>query len=137
MPLHSADREAKGGVPPGASHFLTRIVAADALLIAFPEHNGHFPAAFKNLFDSASRANATVFQEKPMAVMADSPGPRDGIDVLGAIKQYAPFIGADIRRVFGLGTFQESLDRYAFFLTNTDKQAAFRKVHSALALGPA
>lgn len=64
MPLHSADREAKGGVPPGASHFLTRIVAADALLIAFPEHNGHFPAAFKNLFDSASRANATVFQEK-------------------------------------------------------------------------
>lgn len=134
MPIYSFDREAAGGVPQQAHRFLARIEAADALVIAFPEHNGNVPAAYKNLFDWASRADKNVYQGKPMVIMAATPGPRAGAGVLGAVGHLAPFFGGEVRGSFGLGSFHESFDREKLFPVDPEKQAELRKALSALAL---
>ena len=133
MPLYSADREAEG-IPAPARLFLQKIADADALLIAFPEHNGNVPAVYKNLFDWASRANGNVYQNKPMVIMAATPGPRAGAGVLGAIQQLAPFFGGDIRGAFGLGTFHETFDSKTLFPVAPETQAELRKALATLAL---
>jgi len=51
------------------------VLKADALLISYAEHNGNYSAAYKNLYDWASRIDAKVFQGKPTVVLATSPGP--------------------------------------------------------------
>ena len=107
---------------------------ADALVIAFPEHNGNVTAAYKNLFDWASRADKNVYQGKPMVIMAATPGPRAGAGVLGAVGHLAPFFGGEVRGSFGLGTFLESFDREKLFPVDPEKQAELRKALSALAL---
>lgn len=134
MPIYSRDRETAGGIPEEAHRFLARIEAADALVISFPEHNGNVPAAYKNLFDWASRADQKVYQGKPMVIMAATPGPRAGAGVLGAVQQLAPFFGGEIRGSFGLGAFSESFDRETLFPVDPAKQAELRKALSALAL---
>jgi len=134
MPIYSSDREAAGGVPDEAHRFLARLKAADALVISFPEHNGNVSAAYKNLFDWASRADKNVYQGKPMVIMAATPGPRAGAGVLGAVQHLAPFFGGEIRSSFGLGTFNESFDRETLFPADPAKQAELRKALSALAL---
>ena len=80
MPIYSVDREAASGIPEAAMRFHAAIGAADALLFAFAEHNGHFTAAYKNLFDWTSRvekvgAMSNLYQGKPMVALGTSPGP--------------------------------------------------------------
>ena len=134
MPIYSSDREAAGGIPEQAHRFLARIGAADALVISFPEHNGNVSAAYKNLFDWASRADRNVYQGKPMVILAATPGPRAGAGVLDAVGHLAPLFGAEVRGTFGLGSFHESFDRDALFPVDPEKQVEFRKALSALAL---
>jgi NAD(P)H-dependent FMN reductase len=134
MPIYSFDREAAGGVPEEAHRFLARVKEADALLISFPEHNGTVTAAWKNLFDWASRADRNVYKGKPMVLLAATPGPRAGAGVLDAMERLAPFFGGEVRGSFGLGSFHESFDRDARFPVDPEKRAAFRQTLSALAL---
>jgi NAD(P)H-dependent FMN reductase len=82
MPLYSSDRENESGIPSLAQEFLDRIAQADAIIISFAEHNGSYTAAYKNLFDWASRINPKVYQNKPMVLLATSPGPGGANTVL-------------------------------------------------------
>ncbi|MCP4334483.1 MAG: NAD(P)H-dependent oxidoreductase [Gammaproteobacteria bacterium] len=82
LPLFSVDREAELGQPPLAQAFLDRIIASDALVIAFAEHNGCYSAAYKNICDWASRIQPKVYQDKRMVLLATSPGGRGGSSVL-------------------------------------------------------
>ncbi|MEE4329860.1 MAG: NAD(P)H-dependent oxidoreductase, partial [Wenzhouxiangella sp.] len=75
MPLFSEDREKELGQPDAAKRFFAKIGSADALLIAFAEHNGSYTAAYKNLYDWTSRIDPRVYQGKPMVILATSPGP--------------------------------------------------------------
>jgi chromate reductase len=75
MPLYSEDKEEELGQPDAAKIFFKKIGAADALLISYAEHNGSYTAAYKNLFDWASRIEPKVYQGKPMVMLATSPAP--------------------------------------------------------------
>ncbi|WP_322865855.1 NADPH-dependent FMN reductase [Aquicoccus sp. G2-2] len=113
MPIYSVDREAEGGVPLPAHDFMKRIAGADALLISLAEHNGHYPAAYKNLFDWASRTGAKVYQNKPVAFLAASPGPGGAASVLKAAEVSAPFFGADVKGALSVANFHDVFDLQA------------------------
>ncbi|MCZ4696383.1 NAD(P)H-dependent oxidoreductase [Ancylomarina euxinus] len=82
MPIYSADREAESGIPELAHQFKALILEADGILISFAEHNGAYSAAYKNIYDWVSRIESDVWGNKPMLLMATSPGSYGGKSVL-------------------------------------------------------
>lgn len=82
MPIYSIDRENEKGIHDLAHKFKQEIKEADGIIISFAEHNGAYATAFKNIFDWISRINMNVWENKPMFLMATSPGPRGGMSVL-------------------------------------------------------
>ena len=110
MPLFSVDREAVVGHPKLAQDFLDKLASADYILLSLAENNGNYSAAFKNLFDWCSRIRNDVFQQKPMLLMATSPGGRGGKRVLEIAEAAFPRYGGDIRATFSLPKFYENFD---------------------------
>jgi len=111
MPIYSIDRENDEGIPKLAHAFFEKISGADALLIAYAEHNGFYTAAYKNIFDWVSRIQMKVYQDKPMVVMASSVGPNGGANVLQVAERSAPYFGAKISASFCVGLFDKHFDR--------------------------
>lgn len=74
MPIFSEEREKESGIPAFAHDFYQAIGEADAIVISFAEYNGSYTSAYKNLFDWASRIDMKVYQDKPMIMLATSPG---------------------------------------------------------------
>lgn len=130
MPIYSADREAEDGVPDLAHTFYKKIGSADALLISYAEHNGSYTAAYKNLYDWTSRIDMKVFQGKPMALLAASPGPGGASNVLAAAKASAPHFGGQVTADLSIPRFCDNFDVTSGQLTNVDLQA---KLETALA----
>jgi chromate reductase len=60
--------------------------------------------------DWASRINNKTFQQKPMLLLATSPGARGGGTVLEIATKRFPFQGADVKGSFSLPTFYENFD---------------------------
>jgi len=110
LPLFSEDREAELGQPELAKAFLDKIGNSDALIIAFAEHNGSYTAAYKNLFDWASRINPKVFQNKPMVLLATSPGPGGASSVLATTTTSAPFFDGVVKASLSVASFFENFD---------------------------
>ncbi|MDU8926902.1 NAD(P)H-dependent oxidoreductase [Alisedimentitalea sp. MJ-SS2] len=133
MALYSTDREAEDGIPAAAHGFRARIAAADAVMISYAEHNGHYAAAFKNLFDWTSRIDAKVYQDKPMVVMATSPGPGGAASVLNAAITSAPFFGADIRGHLSVPSFYDNFDNATGTLSDPVQLQALHNALAALA----
>ena len=104
MPIYSIDRERNDGIHPLAQALFDKIGAADAVLVSFAEYNGYVTAAWKNIYDWMSRSDSKVWQDKPMVIMAASPGPRAGANVLQPQQFTAPFLGMDIKGQHGVGT---------------------------------
>lgn len=107
LPIYSEDEEKANGYPPAAQHFIDQIVAHDAIVISLAEHNGSYTAAFKNIYDWASRIEQKVWQEKPMLLMATSPGGRGGATVLATAKETFSRMGANIAATFSLPSFYD------------------------------
>ena len=110
MPLFRVDKEAEIGQHPLAKVFLEKIAAADILVVSLAENNGNYSAAFKNTVDWCSRINPKIFQDKPMLLMATSPGARGGASVLEIAKNNFPRFTADIKAVFSLPSFNDNFD---------------------------
>lgn len=111
MPIYSSDREKESGIPKLAYDFAEKIDVADFLLLSLAEHNGAYSSAFKNLFDWVSRIPARKpFGEKPMFLMATSPGKRGGGSVLEIASKRFPFDGATLVETFSLPFFYEFFD---------------------------
>ena len=110
MPLFSVDIEAEIGQHELAKAFLAKIESADFLVVSLAENNSNYSAAFKNLFDWCSRITGKVFQQKPMLLMATSPGGRGGANVLEIAKNAFPRYGADIKATFSLPSFDANFD---------------------------
>ncbi|WP_101757537.1 NADPH-dependent FMN reductase [Oceanicoccus sp. KOV_DT_Chl] len=110
MPLYSSDREEQGGIPALAHQFREKIDWADALIIAFAEHNGSYTAAYKNLFDWTSRINPKVYQAKPMVLLATSPGPGGARNVLNAAQTSAPHFGGEVKATLSVASFYQHFD---------------------------
>lgn len=108
LPLFSVDQEEAHGVPQAAKDFLALIDEHDALVISLAEHNGSYAAAFKNLYDWASRERYQVWGDKKMILLATSPGEKGGANVLAAAEATFPRMGADLRGSFSLPSFDEN-----------------------------
>lgn len=110
MTIYSIDRENESGIPAEAHRFFNQVREADAILISFAEHNGSYSVAFKNIFDWASRIDMRVFDSKPMILLATSPGPGGGRNVLNTAAEALPHFGADVRGSYSLATFHDNFD---------------------------
>lgn len=111
MPLYSADKEKGNGIPPLAMDFAKALDSADLLLIALAEHNGAYTVAFKNILDWVSRIpNRTVFENKPIFLMATSPGRRGASTVLTIAEQQFPYLGGAVLDTFSLPSFKENFE---------------------------
>ncbi|KQR92644.1 NADPH-dependent FMN reductase [Chryseobacterium sp. Leaf180] len=109
MPVFSVDRE-KNGFPEEAKKFLSEIAASDIIICSLAEHNRSYSAAFKNIFDWASRIDVKVFQNKPMLLMSTSPGGYGGGNVMAEAQKFFPMFGADVKETFSLPKFYENFD---------------------------
>ena len=96
MPLYSVDREEADGLPQLAKDFVQVLGSGDAIVLSLAEHNGSYTAAFKNVLDWASRVEKSLFAERPMLLLATSPGARGAQTVLESAKAYFPHLGANI-----------------------------------------
>jgi len=96
MPIFSVDVESENGFPKGAKDLNEVIESADGFVISFAEHNGAYSAAFKNAFDWLSRIEGKVWRDKPMLLLATSPGARGGQSVLDLAVGRFPYMGGNI-----------------------------------------
>lgn len=110
LPLFSEDREAELGQPELAKAFLDKIGNSDALIISFAEHNGSYTVAYKNIFDWASRINPKVFQNKPMLLLATSPGPGGASSVLATAVASAPYFDGVVKASLSVPSFYDNFD---------------------------
>lgn len=105
MPIYGIDREKEEGIPALAQQFKQQIANSDAVVLSLAEHNGAYSTAFKNILDWASRLEGALWADKPMFLLATSPGGRGGATVLGLAKNYLPFMGAKVVASFSLPSF--------------------------------
>ena len=132
MPIYSIDREQEHGVHPFAQDLFSRIGEANALIIAYPEYNGSYTSAWKNVHDWMSRIDMAIYQSKPLLALSATPGPRAGAGVLNAVEGSAPFFGADLRGILGIGVWSEAFDNQTGELTRESDVAALDDALSAL-----
>lgn len=111
IPLFSVDREAEIGQPALARQFLAKIASADLLIVATAEHNGNFPAAWKNLFDWCTRIEKQIFQGTPMILLSTSPGGRGGATVMELALNSFPRFGTDIKAHLSIPNFNDHYDK--------------------------
>lgn len=120
VPMFSEDLEKEIGHAEGAQGFLRDLAQADAYVISFAEHNGHYPAAYKNLFDWASRINRAMFGDKPAVYLATSPGPGGAKSVLAAATASAPFFGGNVKASVSVPSFYDNFDLEQDAVTNPE-----------------
>ena len=108
MPIYSMDYEEAHGIPETAKKFKDAFRDADGLIISFAEHNGSYSAAFKNIFDWTSRIEKSVWLDKPMLLLATSPGARGAITVLATAAGSFPHQGAKVAGEFSLHSFYDN-----------------------------
>ena len=133
LPLFSEDKEAEIGQPALAQQFMDKIADSDAIMISFAEHNGSYSAAYKNLFDWASRINPKVFQNKSMVMLATSPGASGGSNVLAAATTSAPFFKGELKGSLSVPSFYDNFDVESARIKNDDIQAQLKAVVGSLA----
>ncbi|PKG40397.1 NADPH-dependent FMN reductase [Psychromonas sp. Urea-02u-13] len=134
MPIFSDKREAQLGQPQQAKDFFSKIGEADAIIISFAEHNGSYTAAFKNLFDWTSRIDMKVYQNKPVLMLATSPGPGGASSVLAAASGSAPYFAADVKSTLSIPSFFDNFDVEAGKLTNSELNDQLQKAVAKLSL---
>ena len=132
MPIYRPDREADDGIPQLAHQFSEHITAADAIIISFAEHNGTVTAAWKNIFDWISRIDKNVWQNKPMVLLAASPGPRAGQGVLQSQIGALPFFAGDLKASVGVGNWHQVWDEDHKTLTSVADIDALRTALQSL-----
>jgi NAD(P)H-dependent FMN reductase len=108
MPIFSVEREREIGIPEEAKRFKAAISEADGIIISFAEHNGSYTAAFKNIFDWMSRLEKPIWSNKPMFLLATSPGPRGAGGVLSTAKNSFPYQGGKVVASFSLPSFEQN-----------------------------
>lgn len=134
MPIYSKDREKKDGFPKLAHDFYEKIGNADFILISFAENNGNYTTAFKNILDWTSRINSKTFQEKPMLLLATSPGARGGGTVLDIAVKRMPFQGGVVKGSFSLPSFNSNFDEEKGVISNEELNKELLKIIDSIEL---
>ncbi len=110
MPIYGIDREREQGIPQKAIEFKSKLENSDGIVISFAEHNGAYSAAFKNIMDWISRINKDTWANKPMFLLATSPGSRGGATVLDIAVNKFKFMNSNAIQSFSLPFFGKYFD---------------------------
>lgn len=108
LPMYSMNLELAEGIPHNAHKFLNIIKGTDGIVLSLAEHNGTYATVFKNLFDWMSRIDGKLWSDKPMLLMATSPGVRGGATGLEIAQGRFGFMGGNIVGVFSLPSFNDN-----------------------------
>ena len=97
-PIYNGDLEDALGIPETVLEFRRLIATHHGLAIATPEYNGFVTPLLQNLVCWASRPSpgddfGTVFQGKPVALMASSPGRLGGVRVVPRLRDMVAELG--------------------------------------------
>lgn len=122
LPIYGVDYEAENGIPTAIKRLDELIDKADGFIISLAEHNGSYSAVFKNTIDWLSRINMKIWREKPMLLMATSPGIRGGTTVLQSASTYFPYMAAKITDTFSLPSFYENFNNEEISDKNLKKE---------------
>ena len=107
VPMYSSDEEQKG-FPEAVKKFTSLLDKYDGFILSLAEHNGSYAAAFKNIFDWSTRLEKNFFRDKPLLLMATSPGGRGGKSVLETGVQAFSRMGAKELVSFSLPSFYDN-----------------------------
>jgi len=128
MPIYSVEREEMLGIHELATQFFNKIGSADGVVISFAEYNGSYTSAYKNIFDWCSRIDMKVFQNKPMILLATSPGVGGAQSVLKAAVESAPFFGANLKGWLSVPSFYDNFDVKNQVLCNDELKSKLIKI---------
>lgn len=128
IPLFSVDREEEIGQAGPARAFLDKIASADLLVVSTAEHNGNFPAAWKNLFDWCTRIEKQIFQDTPMILLSTSPGGRGGATAMEIALNAFPRFGTEIKAHLSIPNFNDHFDSDAGELTGEYKDKLMQAI---------
>jgi NAD(P)H-dependent FMN reductase len=118
--IFSKDREKQDGIPDCIQALSDLIMQVDGLLLSLAEYNGAYSSAFKNVFDWLSRIpGRSVFMDKPILLMATSPGRRGGKSVLEIAADRFPRNGGVVIQTFSLPKFNENFDIHSMRIIET------------------
>tara|TARA_R110001632_G_scaffold53818_1_gene132231 strand:- start:3520 stop:4047 length:528 start_codon:yes stop_codon:yes gene_type:complete len=120
-PIYSTDEEGRG-FPENLVALSEYMKGFDGYVVSLAEHNGSYAAAFKSILDWLSRINRSVFNDKPVLLMAASPGGRGGASVLENAGNYFPHAGASEVITFSFPSFFDNFSEGQ--ITNKELNAA-------------
>ncbi len=120
LPIFSVDLEEEIGQPENAKAFIEKINVCDSLIVSFAEHNGSYTAAYKNLFDWASRIERNFFQNKPLVALATSPGKGGAKNVLTSAVASMPHFGGNLLGSLSIPSFHDNFDTNNQRITNNE-----------------
>ena len=97
-PLYNADLEADRGIPQPVMDFRRLVATHDGLIVATPEYNGFVTPLLLNMLCWASRPSpgddfGNVFQGRPVALAASSPGRLGGVRVIPRLRDLLAELG--------------------------------------------
>ena len=130
LPLYGMDEEKLRGIPLDAKDLDNKFNDADAFVISLAEHNGSYSVAFKNAFDWLSRIDNKVWKEKPMLLLATSPGARGGATVLETAKLSFPYLGGKIIDAYAFPSFYDNFKEGR--IVNAEMETHIQKMVSKL-----
>jgi len=105
LPMFSIEEEEQNGHSNVLMSLYNTVIGYDAYIIAIPEHNGNFPAFFKNVLDWLTRVERSFFRGKPILLLNASPGPNGGKSVLSIAEKSFPFFDGNVIDTFSLPQF--------------------------------
>lgn len=105
IPMFGIDSERENGIPNELKAFYSTFKSYDAYIISIPEHNGNYPAFFKNIIDWLTRIDPVFFKAKPLLLLNASPGSNGGKSVLSIAEKSFPFFDGNVIATFSLPQF--------------------------------
>jgi NAD(P)H-dependent FMN reductase len=131
LPLYTPEAERALGHPQAAQDFVAKLGGADLIIASMAEHNGSYTAAFKNLFDWASRVKLQMFEGKRLLLLSTAPGPRGGLSVLQQAIDRFPRHGATVAAHFSLPSFAKNFSEEAGILDEALRASFLQAIEAA------
>ncbi|GHC60807.1 hypothetical protein GCM10008083_27290 [Ulvibacter litoralis] len=116
LPMFSIEEEQQNGHSNVLMSLYNTVIGYDAYIIAIPEHNGNYPAFFKNVLDWLTRVERSFFRGKPILLFNAAPGPNGGQSVLSIAEKSFPFFNGNIIGTFKLPEFSSFLMKGKIFI---------------------
>ncbi|MFH5778470.1 NAD(P)H-dependent oxidoreductase [Heyndrickxia sp. FSL K6-6286] len=97
LALYNQDFDDENNAPPEYTTFRNKMKEMEAVLFVTPEYNRSIPAVLKNALDVGSRPyGASVWNNKPAAIISQSPGKLSGFGANHHLRQPLVFLNMPI-----------------------------------------